>query len=409
MKTIIATLAAVALAGGAGNAAAGSRVIVSTTLNSTLQIFDAADLVELQPPLPSRGGGPVRLWIEEIDGQDYLLTANHGLVGSSVGVFDLSQDLVLEMPLSPAPAPAGFGAVGIAAGTMRVSAVRHVPMVFLGNTYFALAPCDVVPPGSVTAFDASLVSAGGLLTPVGTVDIAGGLAWGVSVDEAGANAFGVSNCADRIDTLAVTEDDLGLLTLSNVASRPTQRGPDGTMFDGPSGLNYTVNIGGDSVSVHDRSSSEARTTVSLKGGDPQKRIGPIDATFAEAFGKRWFVTSNGQDDSVGLVDREIVEQCVAASKPECPEAHVGNLATGEPDGAPEGVAFDPVSKRIFVVNKPIGNPSLSVIQLDGIAAAAGPAGYSVSASVAGKIPLTAAGQETAVPALIAFDVVVQPR
>ena len=67
------------------SAEAGSRVIVSTTLDSTLEIFDADSLAEFQAPLPSRGGGPVRLWVETFDGKDYLFAANHGAALGSVG------------------------------------------------------------------------------------------------------------------------------------------------------------------------------------------------------------------------------------------------------------------------------------------------------------------------------------
>src|SRR5207244_5462697 len=60
------------------SAQAGARVIVSTTLNSTLEIFDADSLAELQPPVPSKGGGPVRLWVQRFDWKEYLFAANHG-------------------------------------------------------------------------------------------------------------------------------------------------------------------------------------------------------------------------------------------------------------------------------------------------------------------------------------------
>ena len=89
------------------SAEGGSRVIVSTTLDSTLEIFDADSLAELQPPLPSKGGGPVRLWVQTFDGKEYLLAANHGALLGSVGVFDLSREQVMELPLSPFPARAG--------------------------------------------------------------------------------------------------------------------------------------------------------------------------------------------------------------------------------------------------------------------------------------------------------------
>src|SRR2546428_11242385 len=118
LAVVVPSLVIAGLLTTALSAQAGSRVIVSTTLDSTLEIFDADSLAEFQAPLPSRGGGPVRLWVETFDGKDYLFAANHGAALGSVGVFDLSGEEVAELPLSPFPARAG--SVGIAAGELSV-------------------------------------------------------------------------------------------------------------------------------------------------------------------------------------------------------------------------------------------------------------------------------------------------
>src|SRR5437773_9516640 len=117
------------------SAQAGSHVIVSTTLNSTLEIFDAGSLAELQPPLPSKGGGPVRLWVQKVDWKEYLFAANHGAALGSVGVFDLSGEQVTELALSPFPARAG--SVGVAAGELTVRPTR-VAGLFATDTHAAV-------------------------------------------------------------------------------------------------------------------------------------------------------------------------------------------------------------------------------------------------------------------------------
>src|SRR5439155_19880212 len=237
------------------SAEAGSRVIVSTTLDSTLEIFDADSLAEFQAPLPSRGGGPVRLWVETFDGKDYLFAANHGAALGSVGVFDLSGEEVAELPLSPFPARAG--SVGIAAGELSVDGMP-VPVVFVTNTQSGVAAvagfgCSL-PNGSVTAYDASGLSTLGILQEIGTVDVSAPVPYAVSVDPAGAHAFASTNCGDALDTLTVTASGGSSLALSRTATRSTGASPDGTIYDGARGLNYTANIGGNSLSVHDAQS-----------------------------------------------------------------------------------------------------------------------------------------------------------
>src|SRR3989442_2645454 len=139
------------------SAQAGSRVVVWTTVDRSLGIFDAGSLGELQSPVPSRGGGPVRLWVQEFDGREYLFAANHGAVLGSVGVFDLSGEQVTELPLSPFPARAG--SVGIAAGELTVGATQG-PGVLVTNTQSAVAAgagfgCSL-PNGRVTGSHARL-------------------------------------------------------------------------------------------------------------------------------------------------------------------------------------------------------------------------------------------------------------
>src|SRR5438128_8633782 len=228
------------------SAEGGSRVIVSTTLDSTLEIFDADSLAELQSPLPSKGGGPVRLWVQNFDGKDYLFAANHGAVLGSVGVFDLSGEQVMELPLSPFAARAG--SVGIAAGELSVGATQ-VPTVFVTNTQSAAAAvaglgCSL-PNGSVTAYDASVLSTVGLLQEIGTVDVSAPIPYAVSVDPAGARAFASTNCGDTLDTLTVAGSgaDGSSLVLTRTATRSTGAGPDGTIYDGAPGLHYPAHIG----------------------------------------------------------------------------------------------------------------------------------------------------------------------
>lgn len=405
-----------------------SRVIVSTTLNSTLHVIHGADLEETQPPLFSRGGGPVRLWIDQFGSTPVLLTANHGIAGSSVGVFDLSEDLVTEMPASPAPAPAGAGAVGITAGAMKVGE-ETVPMVFLGNSYFALAPCSAAPSGNVTAYDASLAATGGTLLPVGTVETGGALAWGVAADEENGLVFATSNCEGTLETIAVTPEGslkLGpvpvpdgvpaLMGLQHVDSRPSGAGTDAVIFDQERGLAYATNISADNLAVLDATSPAPLTVVPIPDG------GPIDANFGvyhvdgEPEGGReyeWIVTSNGQNDTAGVIDRDIIDECIQNGEPSCDRALVAQVATDVPGGAPEGIDYDPVTKRIFVVNKPAGSPSLSAIQIDAVVEDSSvPAGYRLETSFPDGSPIALEVLGPAgvpVPDLIAFDVVVQQR
>jgi len=384
------------------SAQAGSRVVVSTTLDSSLEIFDADSLGELQSPVPSRGGGPVRLWVQEFDGREYLFAANHGAVLGSVGIFDLFGEQVTELPLSPFPARAG--SVGIAAGELTVGATQ-VPVVLVTNTQSAVAAvagfgCSL-PNGSVTAYDARLLSKLGLLQEIGTVDVSAPVPYAVSVDTAGARAFASTNCGDEVDTLTVTDSgsDGGGLVLTRTATRSTGASPDGTIYDGARGLNYTANIGGNSLSVHDAQSPDALLTVDLPGA------GPIDVTLADSpGGHHWVITSNGSDDSVSLIDRDRIAQCIYGVPPTCLASEVLRIPTAVAGGAPEGVAYDPATNRIFVVNKfPLGSPSLSVIQITE------PADGPPSGVDIGRIPLSALGAGTPLPALIAFDVVVQAR
>ncbi|MGH7820552.1 MAG: hypothetical protein ACREQ9_12325 [Candidatus Binatia bacterium] len=383
-------------------AAAGSRVIVSATLNDTLLFFDAQTLVELQPPLPSKGGGPVRLWVQDFGERTYLFAANHGVVTGSVGVFDLSGDLVTELPLSPFPARPG--SVGIAAGDVHVGDLV-APMVFVTNTWFALGPCSM-PAGSVTAYDASLLGDAGLLQEIGTADVAGAIPYAVSVDGEEGLAFASGNCTATLDTMAVERNEEVGGDAPNAARfrlektgapRSTGTGPDATLFDPLKHLNYTVNIGGGSVSVHDVMTPGVLTTVPLSGG-----AHPIDASLADSpAGKHWIVTANGAGNSVSLVDRDMIEACIVQSASSCAEAEVLRVPT-KPGGEPEGVAYDRGENRIFVVNKfPIGSPSLSVVQLDETSGLGG--------TETAVIPLGALGASAPFPALIAFDVVVQPR
>lgn len=395
----------------ATTAGAGSRVIVSATLNSTLQFFDSDDFRELQPPLPSRGGGPVRLWVQRFGVKKFLFAANHGAAGGSVGVFDLGGPLVTELPLSPFPARAG--SVGISAGNVKVGS-QSVPMAFITNTVFALGGCGL-PNGSVTAYDASLLEGAGLLTEIGTVEVSAPIPYAVSVSEKDGLAFVSTNCGGTLDTITVSPGPFAYYGAPGAAgysvaagpSRPVGAGPDATLFDQDRGRSYTVNIGDGSVSVYDATSGTALTTVPLVSPVPGKSSGPIDANFGETpGGHSILVTSNGGDDSVSVIDRDVIEDCIAKQEASCARAELAHVPTAVPSGAPEGIDYDPVTNRIFTVNKNVLKPTLSVIQIT-----EDPVTHVLSGEDIARIPITLAGQTPAplssAPALIAFDVVVE--
>lgn len=384
----VAALAAATVAPARADYHEGNRVIVSTTLDSTLQVFDSVSLEQRQPPLPVKGTSPVRLWVDEFGGKQMLFSANHGVEGS-VGVYDLEGLLVTEYPASPFPARPG--AVGIVAGEVGDEAT---PMVFVTNTWQALGGCGM-PTGSVTAYNASLLATAGVMVETGTTETSGPIPYAVALDEQGARVFASTNCTDKIDVYSVATGELGGPQPSGALN--TADGPDATLYDQGRGLLYTVNIAGSSLQAHDPADPTAKTTVPMPGARP------IDATLATSpAGADWVITSNGGNDTVGIVDRDILDACIAANAPTCPQAYVKAVPTGVPGGAPEGVAYDPDTNRIFSVNKGIMAPSLSVIQLV-------EQNGSITATNAGTIPLRIAGAGTPVPSVIAFDVVVAPR
>jgi DNA-binding beta-propeller fold protein YncE len=362
-----------------------SRVIVSDTLNNTLQFFDASTLTETQPPLPSRGVAPVRMTVFG----GVLLTANHGVDGT-VGIFDLSGDVVTEEPLSPWLARPG--SVGIDAGSVLLGG-RRQPFVFITNTWQALGGCGL-PKGSVTAYRLAGGAGAHSLIEIGTVDVSGPIPYGVAIDSRGARAFVSSNCGNTLDTIAIGSPES--LSIRRVATRRTGQGPDGTLFDPRRGRVYVADITGSALSVFDATSRAALTTV------PLPRAHPIDIAFTDSTkGKHWIATSNGGDDSVSLVDRDVIERCVVARLRMCAQAEVLRVRTGVSGGAPEGVAYDPVTGRIFAVNKNTAAASLTVIQIR--------EGNSLSGRSIKTIPLGPLGSGVPAPALIAFDVVVQRR
>jgi len=314
-------------------------------------------------------------------------------------VFDLSGHEVTELPLSPFPARPG--SVGIAAGAVSGDDLKVRGLVVVTNTWQALGGCGQ-PAGSITALSTDLLAQQGILYETGTLDTAGPVPYGVALDPHGGNIYASSNCSDTLDTATVVRSEclppFGCrAVIEKAATRPTGAGPDAVLFDVERSLAYVTNIDGDSLSVFDRSSPGALTTI------PLPDAGPIDATLASSPGGRdWVITSNGQDDTVSLIDRDLIAACVMGAAPSCPQAEVLRIPTGVPDGAPEGVAYDPASNRIFVVNKPIMGPSLTVLQLD-------ESSGSLSATKVADIPLQALGAGTDLPAVIAFDVLVQPR
>jgi DNA-binding beta-propeller fold protein YncE len=346
----------------------------------------------------------VRLWLQKFGAKSFVMAANHGAASGSVGVFDLGgpTGLVTELPLSPFPARAG--SVGISAGTLNTPAGK-LPMVFITNTWFALGGCSL-PKGSVTAYDASLLETAGLMTEVGTVDTSGAIPYAVAVDEADGLAFVSNNCTNTLDTIEVQAGPLlgydppppaGAVSIENTESRPVGKGPDATLYDPVRQRIYVNDINGHSISVY-------APTGSLLATVPMGGPGPIDANLATGpKGEAWIVTSDGSNDSVSVIDRNLIEACIAAVPPTdtCASAVALTVKTKVPGGAPEGIDYDPVMNRIFTVNKNILSPSLSVIQL----------GYDADGKLTGEdihqIPLVAIDSAVPVPALIAFDVVVE--
>jgi DNA-binding beta-propeller fold protein YncE len=223
-------------------------------------------------------------------------------------------------------------------------------------------------------------------------------------------AFVSSNCGNTLDTIAVTPGPLAYYgvpgyQMAKTATRPVGAGPDATLFDQQRGRSYTNNIGGDSITVYDAhgSSPPPLATVPLPGA------GPIDANFGTGpSGQAWIVTSNGSDDSVSIIDRDRIEACILSVPPidTCANAVVLTVKTKVPGGAPEGIDYDPVTHRVFTVNKNILGPTLSVIQIT-----EDPTTKALSGEDIRRIPITLAGQTpdaaAGVPALIAFDVVVE--
>ena len=385
---VLATFAAAAsLAAPGASAAASSRVLVSSTLNHGVLVLDAQSLAFTQPMLPSRGTSPVRMDIEVFDGTPYLFTANHGLA-ASLGIFDLSGDLVVEVPASPIPS-GGFGAVGI-----DVSPGGTVAMT---NNWFALGGCSM-PRGSLSVY--RVVPEAGTLTAVleGVYEHASAIPWAVAIDESRDSVYASLNCGNELEVFDRTETYLG--TSSHVRAARVQTGsrPDATLFDAKRDRSYTVNIASSSLTVVDGASRTPLTTVPLPGA------GPIDAALAtSAAGSDWILTSNGNDDTFSIIDRDRIEACIQASATSCPAAQVARIPAGVAGGQPEGVSYDPVSGRVFVVNKsPLGSPKLSAIEV-----VETPGG--ISASLVGVVPLPAADPRLPAPAIIGFDVVVQTR
>lgn len=393
MRKLLATVALLSLALPTGAATAEShperahsRVIVSATLNSTLLFFDAETLTESQPPLPSRGMAPVRLKVFDAGSGPLLLAANHGIEGS-LGMFDLSGDTVLEMAASPIPARPG--SVGVDAA--NVAGVG--PMAFVTNAWQALGGCDL-PAGSVTGYRFVGTGPATTVVEVGTVDVTAPIPYAVAADPAG-GAYVSTNCGPTLETIHVTSGDLPAMT--HGATRPSDAGPDGVLFDAARERVYLTNISASTLTVYDRTTEQPLTRVPL-GANARA----IDISFADTAGGRALIaTSNGGDDTAGLVDRDIIEACIAASQDSCPEAVVFSAPAS---GAPEGIAFDPVSSRLFVVGKDIGAPILTAIDV-----IENPDG-SLSAGQTTVIPLGALGSTASqIPAIIAFDVVVQTR
>lgn len=333
---VVLALVASMLPTGVRAAPAEARIVVSSTLDDELQVFGASSLAELQPPILSKGAGPVRLFVYEHGARRYLFAANHGVEGS-LGIFDLNADMITELPASPFPARPGSVGVAAAGG-----------FAYVTNSWHALGGCGL-PKGSVTSFDLSLLDDFGVALEAGTVETSGAIPYGVATD--GVRAYVSNNCSATLDT--VTSSGI-------TSSRATGAGPDGVIYDQATGLIFVNNINASSVSVFEPLGA-AVTTIPLPA-----TAHPIDSNLADTTaGHRWLLTSNGGDDSVGVIDRIAAASCASAGRATCPEAYLASIPTGVRGGAPEGVDYDPATNRIFTVNKtPYASPTLSVIQID---------------------------------------------
>jgi DNA-binding beta-propeller fold protein YncE len=275
------------------------------------------------------------------------------------------------------------------------------PMAFVTNAWQALGGCGM-PNGSVTAY--KFVGTGPATTAVeaGTVELTKQIPYAVAADPAG-RAYATTNCGPTVETINVVPGDLPSIT--HGATRTTDAGPDGALFDAARNRLYVTNINASTLTVFDPSSPQRLTTVPLPtvGGKAAKAI---DIAFADTRGGRALIaTSNGGNDTAGLVDRDIIEACIAALAPSCPQASVFSTFAGVVGGAPEGIAFDPISSRLFVVNKTIGAPALSAIDV-----IENPDGSLSAGPTPAVIPLGLLGTTASeIPSLIAFDVVVQTR
>lgn len=382
------------------DAAPASRIIVSSTLNHGLLVLDAETLAFTQPLLPSRGTSPVRMDVATLFGHRYLFTANHGIAGS-LGIFDLSGDVILEAPQSPIPT-GGFGSVGIDVGMLS----EDMAGIAVTNTWFALGGCGM-PNGSVSLFEVYVRQGQVIFFPVPYLnDLQGAIPYAVAIDDNRGAMYVSTNCGNEVEIFDLEADYPPAATpitcyscAPGTSTRvPIGNGPDATLFDPGRDRSYTVNIGGDSLSVIDGASRKVVTTV------PLPNAGPIDATLAtSAGGQDWILTSNGQDDTFSIVSRDIIEDCVAANAASCPEAEVARIDAGVDGGAPEGVTYDARSGRAFIVNKsPLGSPSLSAVQVD-------ESGLVPTGTFVRAVPLPAVDPALPVPSIIAFDVVVDDR
>lgn len=372
--------------------APASRIIVSSTLNHTLMIIDAETLEMTQPLLPSRGTSPVRLVVQDFEGKRYLFSANHG-INASLGIFDLDLPIVVESPVSPLPT-GGAGGVGIDAGYLH-----GVPAIAMTNTVFALGGCSM-PKGSLSLFNASGIGTGlpPRLAPVRQMD--GAIPYAVAIDELNDRLYASSNCGNNIEIsdVSLAAEPVGAygFEIGATTKTPLAAGPDATMFDAERDRSYTVNIGGNSLSVIDGTTRTVVTTVPMPG------TGPIDATLVTSKGGAdWIVTSNGKNDTFGIIDRSIIEACITAEVTSCPSAYVAQISAGVAGGAPEGINYDARSGRMFVVNKTLGAPKLSVIQIT--------EGTQITGTLVGIVPIGAIDPSVPVPAIIAFDVAVDDR
>lgn len=385
-----------------------SVVAVSDPIMGVLRFFDPRTLVEVQPPLPSRGAQPGELWVES----GWLFSANRGAGAGSLGIFDLSSSAdgpVTEHPVSPVPIDTS--------PTTSVSAASSEQGAFFVWTTSGDVSEPCAPDGLVTVLDASGLRRNGTITPAGwwsgygtpqsaVIGIEHSLYGSPSANE----AVVATPCAGRLAHLRVQVPFLdpqvcphapfdclvqggGVYGTDGVR---TNASPKALLYDAEHRLVLTVHERG-GISAHAFPFPRPGRFTSLPV-DPH----PAVATLADAAdGRRWLITANG-DHTISILDRRTIADCVAVRLSTC-DAEVARIFVPIDGSIPEAVAYDPETHRVFVVRSEVPggtSASLAVVQLVDPGDADDPVdGYVIGSSALGIESLDASSVQRS------FDVV----